>query len=215
MPTPMLLAKLYSVGRAYVREIQRRIEDQILEQWSGLRPGEHDVHPTVEFRTANQICLNRGLVLKAGVILNGRSDMRDHGVTLGPDAYLKERCILDAYGGYIDIAGPSGMGQNVLMHGGGGIEIGPYVIMGPNCNIVASNHVFKSSQYPIMLQGDRRRGIEVGSNVWLGAGVTVVDGVSIGNNVVVGAGVVVTESIPDNTLIRPVGPAKLEPLRYP
>ncbi|WP_414641164.1 acyltransferase [Baekduia sp.] len=87
------------------------------------------------------------------------------------------------------------------MHGGGGIEIGSHVIMGANCYLIASNHQYRSRELPIMLQGDHRRGISIGSNVWLGGGVTVLDGVSIGDNVVVGAGTVIAEPVESNSVV--------------
>ena len=42
--------------------------------------------------------------------------------------------------------------------------------------------------------------IEIGENVWLGAGVLVCPGVSIGHNTVVGAGGVVVADLPENVL---------------
>ncbi len=50
-----------------------------------------------------------------------------------------------------------------------------------------------------MLQGDYRKGIIIGNNVWLGGSVIVLDGVEIGNNCVIGAGTIVTKDVPDNT----------------
>jgi acetyltransferase-like isoleucine patch superfamily enzyme len=43
----------------------------------------------------------------------------------------------------------------------------------------------------------RSRGISVGSDVWVGAGVCITDGVRIGDHAVVGMGAVVTRDIPD------------------
>jgi acetyltransferase-like isoleucine patch superfamily enzyme len=52
-----------------------------------------------------------------------------------------------------------------------------------------------------MLQGDNRKGIKIGNNVWLGGNVIILDGVTIGNNCVIGAGSVITKNIPSNTKI--------------
>jgi carbonic anhydrase/acetyltransferase-like protein (isoleucine patch superfamily) len=197
-----------------IRTIHRRLSDLAFEEWSGLRSGEHDVDPSVEFRTRRQIVLGAGTVIKAGTILDGRSSVRSSGVILGEDTYLKERCILDAYGGFIEIGGSVSIGQNVLMHGGGGLRIGHHVIMGANCYLIASNHIFSSNEYPIMLQGDRRKGISIGNNVWLGGNVIVLDGVAIGSSVVIGAGAVISEDIPSGSIVCPQRSLNVAPLRY-
>jgi acetyltransferase-like isoleucine patch superfamily enzyme len=208
------VAKCYFSVRRRLEALRRCLADVEIEAWSGLRPGEHDIHSSVDLRTKQQIALSPGVVIKAGTILNGRSTLRSCGVALGPDSYIKEHCVLDAYGGYIDIAGPIGVSQNVTMHGGGGLTIGSHVIIGSNCCLIASNHVFSSNQYPIMLQGDRRRGISIGNNVWLGAGVIVLDGSTVGDNVVVGAGSIVSGRIPGGVVVRPRQRHDFQRLRY-
>jgi acetyltransferase-like isoleucine patch superfamily enzyme len=189
----------------HARRLQRRaaqISADIVNRVDlGLGDQAFDIHPSAEFRTPQQIALGDACVIKERVILNGRSQLRRNGITLGADCYIKEGCILDAYGGYIAVAGPCAIGQNTIMHGGGGIEIGAHVIMGANCYLIASNHQYGSTELPIMLQGDHRRGISVGNNVWLGGGVTVLDGVAIGDNVVVGAGTVLAKSVHDNSVV--------------
>jgi acetyltransferase-like isoleucine patch superfamily enzyme len=204
MKPSSLAAKLYSMSRSGIHRLDRRLRDIEFESWSGV----------ARFRNRGQIKVSERIVLKGDVVLNGRSSVREHGLDLGPDTYIKERGVLDAYGGWIEIQAPVGIGQGVFMHGGGGLRIGSYVIMGPNCQIVASNHAFGSKEYPTMLQGDRRRGITIGDNVWLGAAVTVLDGVTIGDNVVIGAGVIVTHDVPSNSLVRPPEHARIEPIRF-
>lgn len=210
---PLIVASSYKRSQVALALLRRTLEDRVLEDWSGLAPGEHDVDPTVEFRNRSQIRLAQGLVLRAGTILNGRSDTNKYGLALGPDTYIKERCYLDSYGGVIEIAGPSGIGQDVFMHGGGGITMGSYIIIGPGTRLISSNHRFNLGECPIMLQGDRRRGIEIGSNVWLGANVTVLDGISVGDNVVVGAGVILSKDVPPNSVVRLSDRTNIETLR--
>jgi len=51
---------------------------------------------------------------------------------------------------------------------------------------------------PIMFQPSLAKGgIRIGEDVWLGAGVIVLDGVTIGRGSVVGAGSVVAAPLPD------------------
>lgn len=87
------------------------------------------------------------------------------------------------------------------------IFIGDNVMCAPNVSLMAASH-------PLI--GEERRAlpgeggkpflaeiaeeIHIGSDVWLGCGVTVIGGVHIGNNVVIGAGSVVLHDIPDGVL---------------
>ena len=48
----------------------------------------------------------------------------------------------------------------------------------------------------------------IGSNCWIGAKATILDGVHIGDGCIVAAGAVVTKSFPDNVIIGGV-PAKI------
>jgi len=156
----------------------------------------------VEFRTPEQIKIEKDCKIKSRTIINGRSRRENFGIILGENTYLKENCYLDAYGsGFIHIDGFCAFGQNTIIHGGGGVKIGKYVITGANCYIIASNHNYNSIEFPIMLQGDKRKGIVIEDNVWLGGSVIVLDGVTIGKNSIIAAGTVVTKDVPPNTLI--------------
>ena len=155
----------------------------------------------VEFRNPEQIKIEKECIIRSRSIINGRSNKNNFGVILGENTYIKENCYFDAYGGFIHIDGFCAFAQNTIIHGGGGVKIGKYVITGANCYIISSNHVYDSIEFPIMLQGDKRKGIVIGDNVWLGGSVIILDGVTIGKNSVIGAGTIVTKDVPPNTLI--------------
>lgn len=159
------------------------------------------VEKNVEFRTPDKILIEKDCTIKSRTIINGRSKIEDFGVRLGENTYIKENCYFDAYSGFIHVNGFCAFGQNTIIHGGGGVKIGKYVITGANCYIIASNHKYDSLDFPIMLQGDKRKGIVIGDNVWIGGSVVVLDGVNIGKNSIIGAGTVVTNDVPPNSLI--------------
>lgn len=81
----------------------------------------------------------------------------------------------------------------------GPIVIGDNSMIGPKTCIYASTHALpveerkKGYTFP--------RGVTIGSNVWVGGGVSILPGVSIGDNCIVGAGSVVTKSFPANVVI--------------
>jgi acetyltransferase-like isoleucine patch superfamily enzyme len=87
-----------------------------------------------------------------------------------------------------------------VIGGHGGLHIGKYTLIGGFTYIIPSNHVYADPHFPYALQGESRKGIKIGSNVWIGAGCIILDGVSIGDNSVIGAGSVVSKSIPADSL---------------
>ena len=102
--------------------------------------------------------------------------------------------------------------HNLFLADKGGIKIGNDVIMGPQVKIFSENHNYSQTYILIRKQGESRKGVTIGDNCWIGAGVTILDGVSIANGCVIAAGSVVTKSIPENAIVAGV-PAKVIKLR--
>ncbi|EOT48633.1 MULTISPECIES: sugar O-acetyltransferase [Enterococcus] len=86
------------------------------------------------------------------------------------------------------------------------VEIGDYVMIGPNTLISTVNHPLS----PKMRRQNLATAtpVKIGNDVWIGANVTILPGVTIGSNVVIAAGAVVTKDVADNCVIGGV-PAKL------
>ena len=96
------------------------------------------------------------------------------------------------------------VGKNTTINRGsllfGTVDVANDCLIGPQCSIIGSNHVFDSVDLLINRQGLTSKGVKIRKNVWLGAGVTVVDGVTIGENSIIGAASVVTKDIPPNVI---------------
>lgn len=124
-------------------------------------------------------------------------------IELGKGTSLGEGTVLscgDAENGFgeIEIGDGTWVGQyNNLRAGGGRIQIGRNCLVSQFCTLVASNHRIERSA-PIQTQGAApdRRGVVLGDDVWLGAGVAVLPGVRIGDGAVIGANAVVTRDVP-------------------
>ena len=79
--------------------------------------------------------------------------------------------------------------------------------MGQYVSFHSQNHSFDIKKN-FKEQNVISKGIKIGSNVWIGAKVTILDGVIINDNSVIGAGSLVNNSFPSNVLIAGV-PARI------
>ena len=97
------------------------------------------------------------------------------------------------------------------------VRLGKYCFLAGNCYLVAGgNHSFEDLSQPVMFQPSLSKGgIVIGDDVWLGAGVLVLDGVTIGKSTVVGAGSVVTGSVPEFSFARGARMLKIQDRRIP
>jgi maltose O-acetyltransferase len=78
------------------------------------------------------------------------------------------------------------------------VKIGNNVLLGPGVKICTASHPIDHKE--------RVKGfefglpIEIGNNVWIGAGAVILPGVKIGNNSIIGAGSIVIKDLPSNVL---------------
>lgn len=102
------------------------------------------------------------------------------------------------YGYHIELGKNFYANHNLIILDEAKVTFGDNVFIAPNCGFYTAGHPI---DVPRRNQGlEYARPIDIGNNVWIGAGVHVCPGVTIGNNVVIGAGSVVTRDIPDNVI---------------
>ena len=100
------------------------------------------------------------------------------------------------------IDGPLRIGSRVVIgssvaiaSGRAGIEIGDDCFLSPNVVLTPGTHRYARLDAPIITQGMASKGIRIGSDVWIGANCTVLDGSEIGSGSIVGANSVVNGKI--------------------
>ena len=89
---------------------------------------------------------------------------------------------------------------NLTLVDDGEIFIGDYTMLGPNVTLVTTGHPIAPDLRRRVAPAQFSEPIHIGSNVWIGANVTVLPGVSIGDNSVIGACSLVTRDIPADSV---------------
>lgn len=79
------------------------------------------------------------------------------------------------------------------------MTIGNDCLIGPNVQLLSVSHATSPAQR--LHKENFAQPINIGNNVWIGAGAIILAGVNIGDNSVIGAGSVVTKSVEKNTLV--------------
>lgn len=132
-------------------------------------------------------------------------------IDIAPQCELSKGTVLKAYGGKINIAKNTFLGEYVCIYGHGGVEIGENTLIAMHTCILSSNHTVPDKGSLIRYQPDIPLPVKIGNDVWIGAGCKILGGVIIGDGCVVGAGAVVSKNLPPYAVAVGV-PAKV--IRY-
>ena len=122
-------------------------------------------------------------------------------VKLGAHSIVSCTSHLIKFGKGVKIGDNVGFSQYCYLGASGGLEIGDDVIVGQFVSFHAQSHNFENPDVLIRNQGVIEAGIKVGSNCWIGAKSTFLDGSVIGDNCVVAAGSVVNDVFGNGVVI--------------
>jgi acetyltransferase-like isoleucine patch superfamily enzyme len=177
--------------RSIARSIKRKpLPGCVTNLWLSIR-WNAAVSPRARVARPWLLRLGRGAQLGACTV-----ECSGKGVEIGADAYVHDNVLIDCQLGSIQIGARTTINSFSALYGAGGIRIGAGCLIATSTVIVASDHPFDAPDIPIAQQGSVTAGIDIGDDVWLSAGVRVLDGVAIGQGAVVGANAVVNRAIP-------------------
>ena len=74
------------------------------------------------------------------------------------------------------------------------VKVGDFTLFGPAVQIYTATHPMNAE---LRRQQESGKGVEIGSDVWVGGGAIIYPGVKVGSKSVIGAGSVVTRDIPE------------------
>lgn len=115
-------------------------------------------------------------------------------IIIGDNCAIQSYSLLWTCGGNIKIGDFCSINPFSAIYGHGDLVIGNYVRIGPNVSIIPSNHSFDNPDIPILYQGGIMKGVQIEDDVWIGAGVIILDGVKIAKGCVLAAGCIVNKS---------------------
>lgn len=207
-------------GRAPKRSVPLSFAEMLHYVWQrGGRPWLRGLWWRIRFRQCGarllagrrlNILFPRRIVVGNNVLLGDYSfinGLARDGIRIGNNvsirefAWIQATSVLDELGVGLVIGDNTYIGPRSILGAGGGITIGENVAIGAGANILAENHEFRDPARPIHQQGVTRRGIVIEEDVWIGNGVTVLDGVRIGEGAVVGAASVVTKDVAPRVIV--------------
>lgn len=155
----------------------------------------------ITLRHPKKIAIGDNTFIDDNVVLDAKGE-ENEGILVGNNAFIGRNTILSCKEGSIILDDYCNLSANCHLLSETEIRLGKYVFLAGQCYLVAGgNHSFEDTTTPIMLQPSfSKGGITIGEDVWLGAGVIVLDGASVGKGTIVGAGSVVTQSLPEYSL---------------
>lgn len=128
----------------------------------------------------------------------------EEGIQIGDEVLIARASIIQAKTGPIRLGNRCSVGSQCQLSSVSGIFCGEGVMIGGQCYIGGGRyHIDRRDQF-IMDQGLYSKGpVVIEDDVWIGAGVNVLDGVRIGRGSVIGSGAVVREDIPPYSVVTP------------
>jgi acetyltransferase-like isoleucine patch superfamily enzyme len=145
------------------------------------------------------------VVIEEGVLVFKPARIR-----IGSNVYIGHNAILRAYDkNDLVIGDNTWIGQACYLNSAGGLEIGPWVGIGPCVKVMTSLHGEEGRPVPVLMCDLEfaRVTIEEGSDIGIGA--IILPGVTVGRGAIVGAGAVVTRDVEPFAVVAGVPARKL------
>lgn len=163
-------------------------------------------------RAHASLAADLALQLPTSVVVLGPAAVYGSGaVRCGTDVLLYPHLHLETHPpAVISIGDRVVLSRGVHLVAMAGITIGAGSMIGEYASIRDGNHQ-RAPGLPIRAAGYRALPIVIGSEVWIGRGVTVLAGVSIGDGATVGANAVVTRDVPAGATVAGVPALPIHP----
>ena len=162
----------------------------------------------IDIACADKIKIGKNCLIGDNCLLDAKGE--GGGICIGDNVQISRNTLLRSKGGFIQIGNNTSVSSFCHISSvATRVKIGKNVLIASYCYIIGGGgYGFDRLDVPIKDQGKFGKGIVIEDNVWLGAGVYVIDGNNIGTGSIIGAGSVVTKNIPKYSVATGV-PAKV------
>lgn len=127
-----------------------------------------------------------------------------YGIQIGSNVFIGQGAIIQAKNGSVVIGDECVIASQSRLGSVGGIRLGRGVMVAGQVYIGGGRYHTDDVNVPIRDQALYSKGaVDIGDDVWIGAGVIILDGVRIGQGSVIGAGTIVQEDVPEFTVVVP------------
>jgi len=162
-------------------------------------------HPIQVWRRLTAFAALRARVayrVPGSTVVLGRVNVYGAGrIRLGEGLLLYPRLYMETHGdGEIVIGDGAVLSTGVHLVSYAGLFIGKGTMVGEYTSIRDANHT-RAEGMTLRESDHSAKPIVIGSEVWIGRGVTVLGGVTIGDRAIVGANAVVTRDVPADTVV--------------
>jgi acetyltransferase-like isoleucine patch superfamily enzyme len=149
----------------------------------------------VTIRGPAKIEIGQNVMIDDLVVLDAKGESSS--IKLGKEILLGRNSILSCNESKIQFGDFLSIGPFCFFASRSTLQIGSNVAIAAGTHLLAGGHQFDDPDLPVIKQQRTSVGIIIEDNVWIGAGVTILDGVRVGKNSIIGAGSVVIKDVPD------------------
>ncbi|MFQ5601677.1 MAG: DapH/DapD/GlmU-related protein [bacterium] len=148
----------------------------------------------IAIRHPGKIHIGNNVVIDDNCVLDAKGET-NQGIQIENGVFIGRGTILTCHNGDIVLEDNVNIGFNCVISSLSRIIIKKNHLMAAFCYLVGGDHDSDRTDIPVLFQGRSSKGITIDENVWLGAGVAVLDGVTIGRDSIIGAGAVVNKDV--------------------
>lgn len=156
------------------------------------------------FRHPKSIEFGERVAVDDYCLFDGRGGSKSDGIKIGSDVLIARNCVINAKTAWIEIGDKCVIGNNTSFWSGGGIILGKSVGIAGHCYIGGGRSRYDLRNVPILEQESYSKGpVVIEDDVWIGAGVTILDGVHIGKGSIIGAGATIMSDVKEYSILIP------------